>query len=480
MDASSFLLALSVIFIVLPVVGAGYSAGGARAAFERSFDESCSKYPFVRKHVDLLDTTHNPKNDRYMIYSFAEHGMGSNGGLGDRLAGLVTAVAYAARTGRRFLITADAAFQEMFVPYHPSHRSSKISYLKDKNTTYHWKDWGWSGYKDEFSSDMSFISGCVNPKSTNIGCALDGIDYKHKVIKHRGNRCYLCRWAMRPGLNLEKELYDTLGISKGGDLYEVAGCLLRLVMWPSELMWDNLDKWTANQGMPDIPIATNRLQEAKLVSVHFRCGDASFAASGDDQKDQCLFDITGKRKWKGTSFADDYSLESPVDCAQCAHEKMNLFRGNKKQVVVMYIASDNAATARQINSTTSSSLHLVPQKACHADHSHHGGAHLCAVDTFVQWFLLSLSDVMVVQSLRHVDNPSFSIYQEYSDATKETEEVFSMYEKGGPISAFSRFAGIYGLRSESMVYGLQCQTANRSALSWQTRGNWMCDNKLFY
>jgi hypothetical protein len=150
--------------------------------------------------------------------------------------------------------------------------------------------------------------------------------------------------------------------------------------------------------------------------------------------------------------------------------------------VVLYVASDNAASALQINSTASWPAAVVPLTACHVDHARHTHStrEQCAVNTFVQWFMLSLSDAVVLQSLLHVDKPEFSIYSEYSAATREAEATFAAVEPGGPISAFSRFAAIYGLHRDSMVYGLTCRAANRTALSWQTRGNWMCDNKLFY
>ena len=40
-----------------------------------------------------------------------------NGGLGDRLGGLITAMAFALRTNRIFLIHGDKSFEESFRPY---------------------------------------------------------------------------------------------------------------------------------------------------------------------------------------------------------------------------------------------------------------------------------------------------------------------------------------------------------------------------
>jgi hypothetical protein len=471
-----FCKAAPIIFVLLSILlccKAKYSSK-AESSFTKRFHDSCSKYPFVKQHVNLLNKPPS-ESDQYLIYSFAEHGLGSNGGLGDRLAGLVTAIAYASRTKRRFLIAADRAFQDVFVPYHPSSTDGSV---------YHWKDWAWSGWKDEYNTDISFIHGCVNPKASAKSCALDSASNKAKVVKHRGNRSYLCRWAIRPGLNIEEELKVTLGIESSTDLYEVGGCLLRLVMWPSKNMWTQVDQWMVNHGLSS-PHSSSNVNPTpatnnfgtRLISIHFRCGDASFKGGGSEN--QCLYDTSGKRKWKGTSFADDYSLESPVDCAECAR-KAAMISGADKADAIIYVASDNAATAMQINNTVNWPVSLVPLKSCHVDHSTHGGAHICAVSTFVQWFVLSLSDSIVLQSLKFVEKPEYDLWHEYSDATKVREAGFAKVEPGGPISAFSRYAAIYGLKSDNMLYGISCTPANRSALSWQTRGNWMCDNKLFY
>ena len=39
-----------------------------------------------------------------------------------------------------------------------------------------------------------------------------------------------------------KELEKKLGITSNTDLYTVAGCILRLIMWPTKKMWRLVNK----------------------------------------------------------------------------------------------------------------------------------------------------------------------------------------------------------------------------------------------
>lgn len=47
--------------------------------FQRSFNESCLKYPFIQRYWDSLE---NPK--RHIVFVLHEQGL-KNGGLGDRI-----------------------------------------------------------------------------------------------------------------------------------------------------------------------------------------------------------------------------------------------------------------------------------------------------------------------------------------------------------------------------------------------------------
>ena len=85
----------------------------------------------------------------------------------------------------------------------------------------------------------------------------------------------------------------------------------------------------------------------------------------------------------------------------------------------------------------------------------------------------------MMQSLKNNEDV-FSPYHEVSPETQALDARFKMYAKQGPISAFSRYASIYALHKDVMRYGLGCNSINKTALSWQTQGNWLCSPKLFY
>eukprot|EP00600_Ochromonadales_sp_CCMP1393_P002578 CAMPEP_0174985128 /NCGR_PEP_ID=MMETSP0004_2-20121128/18157_1 /TAXON_ID=420556 /ORGANISM="Ochromonas sp., Strain CCMP1393" /LENGTH=70 /DNA_ID=CAMNT_0016237717 /DNA_START=17 /DNA_END=225 /DNA_ORIENTATION=- len=63
----------------------------------------------------------------------------------------------------------------------------------------------------------------------------------------------------------------------------------------------------------------------KQVGFHFRCGDSSFSTGSTSSSHhhhqhkapnpECYYDPAVP--WKGTSFADDRSIDSPVDEATC-------------------------------------------------------------------------------------------------------------------------------------------------------------------
>ncbi len=440
-----------------------YSTMGPKEKFEKTFRDICLPHPFVSKYQERLMRPRNPDTDQYVIFSFSERNHGHNGGLGDRLGGLITAVAFALRTDRILLIAGDKPFEESFRPY-----VSKSSSLHERVT---YANWEWAGWQPHYHRNMTFNRGCVNPRPRNTPCALDSAvaDYSStRVLKHRGNRAYLCRWGIKESLGLSEELHRTLGMTRDSDLYELAGCMLRLVLWPTEAMWATLDQW--------LEVSVHAVSSGPIrfqIGLHFRCGDASFGR-GVKRDRQCVFESTDT--WKGTSFADDFSLDSPVDEATCGEALLRQHSSVEKKGVLAYIASDNADTARQINATLGWDLSIAPTDSCHVDLA---ATSLCSRMTYVQWFMLALSDQIVMQSLKNND-AVFSPYHEVSSETQALDAHFKQYAKQGPISAFSRYASIYALHKDVMRYGLGCGRINKTALSWQTQGNWLCGPKLFY
>jgi hypothetical protein len=426
-----------------------YSGSGARKRFEANFNNTCSKYPFVVQYIANLEAP----SERYVVFVFHETGS-NNGGLGDRLGGMVSAVAFALRTGRTLLISGDKAFNEAFQPYHPRNESR-----------YQWGDWNWSGWKKEYSqnSNMTYLKNCVNPKPSARICQLDN-DMPHKVVKLRSNRAFLCRWVVKPKI-YQKSNLARLGISGDTDLFEAAGCMLRLAMWPTEKLWNALDKSLESQ-----MLSRPSMDTSYQVGFHFRCGDKSFSnEKGGLKNPECFFDPA--IPWTGTNFMDDKSLDSPVDAANCGRKILDSLSPALQKDAMVYIASDNADSAQQINSTIKWPFVILPPKACHIDLK----ASLdCSLTTSLHWFMLSLSNNIVMQGL--IQPVSGSMFEDLP--SEDGRSV--LLKQQGSISGFSRFAGIYALNSDVSRYGLTCNPANRHAVSRQTQGNWLCDPKQLY
>ena len=394
-----------------------YSESGPRSKFENTFNRTCSKYPFVSEYLANLEKP----SRRYVIFYFDGAGV-NNGGLGDRLAGLVTAFAFALRTRRTLLISGDRALNEAFEPYHPNN-----------NGRFKWGDWSWSGWtKEEIKSHPR---DCVKMEESPK-CHLDD-DIPDRVIRYISNRSYLCRWTVRPEL-YEKSNLARLGITNDTDLFEAAGCMLRLVLWPTKKLWKALDDSLESS-------LSNR--ESSVISYqvgfHFRCGDFSF----NKHKSACYYDSSVK--WRGTMHRQ--SMESPRDLGNCGKQILNNLSPGLQKNAMAFIASDNQDSTEQINTTMNWPFVIVPEGACHISLDPNSE---CPMRTLVHWFILALSDEIVIQGL---NAPALSL-------------------QSVPSSGFSRFAAIYALQKEAPAYGLTCTHGNKAVLSKQTQGNWLCNH----
>ena len=213
-----------------------YAKSGAKERFENVFFKKCPKYEFYNRYISQFkDRGERDREQDYIIFVFHDPSS-STGGLGDRLAGLLTSFAFSVRTGRRLLVQGDEAMETLFRPFHPSDATSPpttTSSSSSSSTTTaaaaltSWKEWGWSGWQREFVANMTYHSKCVNPKSHNTFCALDN-NINRKVLKIRSNRCYLCRWAVRENLGLSNEL---LGILAFRTFIESARFIIFSIPW---------------------------------------------------------------------------------------------------------------------------------------------------------------------------------------------------------------------------------------------------------
>ncbi len=494
---SLYTLTCFIFFTSISCVSAGLNAytQALRDRFEASFQEKCYKYPFIKQWEYKLENT----DDRYVTFIYQEPRL-RNGGLGDRVAGLLNAVAIALRTNRTLLIESQNNFHELFQPFHSQlllKNNDQKSALK-KQFTWRKENWTeWSNWSRRFVDndateyDMWF---CVNNVAwRNKICGMDDSDVPQPHIKLRGNRAYFCKWASHPGIAAHKDFLRVIAPA-GVDSYdsinlmEVAGCMTRLAMWPTEYLWQFVSDSLSTHMAAALTTQRNKLQ----IGAHFRCGDLSYI-KGQDKL--CIHDVDGLHPHEESSYmgagnpfqigkcvADlvaNYStgfVETRLSEAivrthqqQSAHKSATSmrFRRNlrerekdktaarlsplnpqsidRQKDVVLYVASDNMGSAQQINSTANLPLTIVSPKGCHVEMD---PSFACSKLTVGYWLILALSDVIVTQT----------------DLT------------GSPISAFSRYAAVYGLKGDSLRDARDCSNPKAFYdIGRRWTGNWFCD-----
>lgn len=421
-----------------------------KSKFEEKFRRVCSRYKFYDRYKEILL---HPRQD-YMIFVYQEARQKS-GGIGDRLAGMITAIAYAIRSNRNFLIAGDDTVERYFKPY-----DFNIPELIKRNLSY--SRWEWANWERYFGMNITKLK-CVNPNDAMVSrCALDVSNSSdaYKTIKYYGNRAYLCRWVVKSSLMLQHELMETLGISIADNLYEVAGCMLRLVFYPTEELWNSLDEMVRQIRYNGDN--TNLDKAHSQIGIHFRCGDTSFHHNSNGAHNpECYY--SNSTPWRGTRIIHDFSMDSPLALAQCGAKIAN---GTSPLV---YIASDNYDTAQQIiENIQSKDILYYSNGSCHIDYNH--DKH-CTDSTLTQWFLLAISDEFITQSLMiSKGNPS------RADSKAVQDLLLNTSQDSNPASGFSRYAYIYSLSSGHLRHG-DCDAVNGSAIALQTNGNWLCDPK---
>lgn len=512
--------------------------------FNDTFHDHCDKYSFVQRFSNLIE---NPSG-KYIMFVMQEHGL-RNGGLGDRLAGLISAVTFSVRFNRTLVIRSENNFHTLFRPFHPTD-------ILETKPKYTWGNWmTWSGYNmawanhDETEYDMWE---CINNNGIKSDhCSMEGGDVSTPTILLRSNRCYLCRYDLHHGNGVGfRDLREELQISATEDLYKVAGCMLRLAFWPTEELWKDVDAYYSTFGkefglsvaddlkrqsqsrrylrhadpvvglqlpsskLPMIPTRqlqnttvsskfnhtgkpypvpttssagkapagsnqphkhqhTNKISPFYQISMHFRCGDSSYRKNGD--ADACEFK-KGSSPQSGTSYMQ---AGNPIRLAECAAETFRnhtqamiadhrsiltpqrlqiLFKQHQKsgqplsfetvskegQLVLMYITSDSDYSSKQMMESVQYNVSAIAPSGCHIEVD---SSTQCMELTATQWFVLAQSAHIVVQTL----------------------------DDFAPVSAFSRYAGIYSLSSAVFRNGLHCSNVqSNSYLSRVQQGNWYC------
>jgi hypothetical protein len=475
-----------------------------RSRFENAFVDKCQKYPFVKQWENKLEHT----GDRYVTFMYHEPGL-RNGGLGDRIGGLLNAMGIALRFNRTLLIESQNGFHDLFRPYHSSVVEGSPNYSADEKYTWNQKNWtDWTNWQkkyvdqDDTEYDMWWCINCVAWR--NKVCAMDDKDVPHPNIKIRGNRSYLCKWASHPDIKAHTEFLDVIapiGVTSYDqiNMMEVAGCMMRLAMWPTNALWS----YVSNVMEKHMGKEKVKVPSILQIGAHFRCGDWSYLKGNDDA---CIHDEDGTHPHTESSYM---AAGTPVQIGKCVRDVLNnstrnefkptllsetqiklakikdtstststtdinngvkvkntkrkLWYTNKKKnksrkylrrrlltetlegAKVVYIASDNPGSAQQINTTAKHQLTIVSPKGCHVEMD---PSFDCSQLTIGYWLLLSSSDVIVTQT----------------DKT------------GSPISAFSRYAAVYGLKGDSLRDAKDCANVKSFYdISRRWTGNWFCD-----
>ena len=310
---------------------------------------------------------------------------------------------------------------------------------------------------------------CINcGGKTNQAC---GLDYNTDVEQHsillRGNRAYICKWATHPDLPAHKQMIDNgFDLTPNGNLFQQAACLLRVSMWPTDYLWDSVkeeirkeivETLSAGETLPSVEDFT-----AFRIGAHFRCGDYSYIHA-DSYTDACIHDVDGTHPHEESPYM---RYGTPWDVGRCAnaviqnytsqHQKSKhsrrRLRGSPHKIrklidniIHLYIASDSHSASGQINTAANYTKSAISPHGCHVEMDQSEG---CQTETIVFWLLLAMSDVMIAQT-----------------------------EESKPISAFSRYAALYGLQKDPFRDPLNCNTVQSiKEMSWTWNGNWFCSD----
>lgn len=454
--------------------------------FEKTFHDQCDKYPFVQQYVSRLEHT----DERYLTFVYQANGF-KNGGLGDKIGGLISAVAMALRFNRTLLLRSENDMHEVFRPYHPTDIHSKTPKYSWFNFT-SWSNYDWK-YANTDATEYDLYDCINNTGQKNGHCSMKDGDASTPHILYRSNRAYLCYYDRNKD-SLAFEEMKAIGVNETTNLYEAAGCMMRLALWPTEMLWEEVGKqlrefqssFPSSAGLRrQRRLRTRRIDEVdrrttkgspKVVQVglHFRCGDKSYIKKGGYDH-MCVYDEDDTPENKKSMFP----LGNPYEMGICAHRSlhsylttalMNSGRGTTKStslssqmnmsdfetqsassvdlqslvhgdtLAMGFVASDNEMASMQMNMTLGLPHSIVSPQGCHVELDMSKQCHMFTVS---QWLLLSLSDILVTQ-----------------------ESI---------PSSFSRYAGIYGLKPDPFRNGKDCgMSESTMELSRKPISNWFC------
>lgn len=187
----------------------------------------------------------------------------------------------AIRFNRALIIRSQNGFEKLFRPYIPKEYEKQYKDIITYNRTeLSWAKYNYS-YENNDNTELDLYN-CINaPSKYGIACSQYWGNPKEPNILLRGNRAYICRWAHSPNdYTCKEELNRDLG-PENDDIMEAAGCMLRLAMWPTDLLWSYIDEAMESHKL-DLKrrgLVRHHDEHAlwrQLISLHFRCGDLGY------------------------------------------------------------------------------------------------------------------------------------------------------------------------------------------------------------
>jgi hypothetical protein len=444
--------------------------------FTKRFNDSCLKYRFVHIFWDLIES---PPEDSVLFIMNEPHVM--NGGHGDRMSGLTSTAMISMRLNRSLMIFSTNGFDKLFRPYrNPANvfnqDNGNSNDSRNTDSKFAYTNWTWTNFKPKFAKHHRtelILFNCFAPNSPemDIQCGLDyGLKTPRDIVKTRCGRSYLCRWAQHSYLPASKDL-KKLGVDSNSDLFEVAGCVLRLVMWPTDYLWTAFDEYLTGEidklnnktstahSLPNNNSSRNESgyllnnektfafnENTKIVGMHYRCGDHSYTNPKESVR-KCQYDVWGNDPHEISTYM---RYGTPVDLGRCSKDVISDYINSKassnddRNNVLALIASDNIGSSVQMKNFTEWDNVIVQPNGCHVDLTK---SEDCTFETSLHWLMLSFSDKMVSQTQNRI-----------------------------PISAFSRSAVMYGLAGDDVFRDAKAcrNTLPKKNISYYERGNWVC------
>ena len=395
--------------------------------------QTCLSQPWVHEYFKRQQ---DPNIDKYVIFVFTDtilldKDQGYRGGIGDRLAGLISAFVYSQKVNRKFIIEASSDMMSIFQPYQYSNSTNMLQYHSFSSSLSAAAATSASSYS---SGSVRDIRCMFHERLKNSECSLNR-DYDQKVIRLHSNMATLCAASVPSKCDTMPVPPSTL--FDRNKLDTNAGCILRLALWPKP------DLWTALFDRFDVKSPFDM-----MFGAHFRCGDHSFNSS--KAGGPCV-KVLWKR-WSGNAPKGLRSKESPIDIGRCLRSSLD---SSEALQPLVYVASDNVQSAAQIKSRIRPTVSvLTSPDTCHIDHQLPGGPS-CEVNNLVDWFFLTLSTKLVTQVIR------------------SKGEVGS----AKPLSGFPLSAALYSLNKGALVDGYKCKPLAYD-IFLESFGTWECVDEV--